>query len=289
MKTLPAFVSTQVTEARRFFLDLSPKSGSTLTVVCGGVERCGADYHVVRKKFPFMCVEFVADGEGSVILNGREFRLRPGMVFSYRPGVSHEIVNGRSRPMLKYYVDFVGSEAERLLARSPLWENCAVHMGDPRQVLELFELLQENGSGDSRHRHEFCAALVPALLVKISEQAISGSDAETGALLTFQRCKQYIEKNCLTLRTLEEVAAANRLDPAYLCRLFQRFEKSSPYQYLLRRKMNGAAQLLLSTDLLVKEVAEKLNFEDPYNFSRAFKLVYGMSPQHFVRQSWRSE
>jgi len=49
---LPYFISTQVTEARRYFLDLAPKPSSRLVVVCGGCERVQPDYLVERDTFP---------------------------------------------------------------------------------------------------------------------------------------------------------------------------------------------------------------------------------------------
>ncbi|RYD75379.1 MAG: hypothetical protein EOP84_18405 [Verrucomicrobiaceae bacterium] len=66
----PSFVSTQVREARRYFLNLTPKRASPLTVVCGGCERVQPDYVVQRKTFPFLAVEFVAEGEGELELAG---------------------------------------------------------------------------------------------------------------------------------------------------------------------------------------------------------------------------
>ncbi len=41
---LPYFVSTQVTEARRYFLELATKPGREIVVVCGGCERVRSDY-----------------------------------------------------------------------------------------------------------------------------------------------------------------------------------------------------------------------------------------------------
>src|ERR1700716_2467446 len=88
---LPYFVSTQVTEARRYFLELATKPGREIMVVCGGCERVRSDYLVDRNTFPFLVIEFVAEGAGSLELAGRRYRLRAGMTFSYGPGVRHII------------------------------------------------------------------------------------------------------------------------------------------------------------------------------------------------------
>jgi AraC-like DNA-binding protein len=283
----PGFLSRQVTEARRYFLNLSPRRPRAIEVVCGGVERCRGDYVMERKDFPYLAVEFVAEGLGTLRLAGRDSELRPGMAFAYGPGVPHAIRNKAHSPMLKYYVDFVGQAAERLLRRSPLgrWE--VAQVAAPHEIIEILESLQRNGAAQTRHSAEVCAHLVALLILKISEQTIPFGLEATRAFPVFQRAKQYMERNFLEVKTAEAVAAACHLNVSYLCRLFQRFHHHSPYRFLMRLKMNKAAGLLLDTGRQVKEVASDLDFPDPYTFSRAFKHVYGLSPEAFLKRGQR--
>jgi AraC-like DNA-binding protein len=283
----PDFLSTQVLESRRYFLNLTPAPTKGITVVCGGCEHCEPDYRIDRKGFPFYGIEFVAKGEGELRLMKREYHLRPGMVFAYGPRMPHRIQNDRHAPMVKYYIDFVGDKAVRLLNKSPLGGGKAAQVSDPHQVYEVFELLHRNGIGDSPFSNEICAILLELLLLKISEKAVLNAHDDTRALVSYQRCKQYIEQYFAGLKSLAEVAQATHVDVSYLCRLFQRFDHASPYQCLMRLKMNRAAELLLDQGLRVKEVAAELRFSDPYNFSRAFKHVYGLSPERFLKQGHR--
>jgi AraC-like DNA-binding protein len=48
--------------------------------------------------------------------------------------------------------------------------------------------------------------------------------------------------------------------------------------------MGHAVSLLLNSGKLVKNVAFELGFENPFHFSRTFKLVYGISPENFVKE-----
>jgi AraC-like DNA-binding protein len=63
--------------------------------------------------------------------------------------------------------------------------------------------------------------------------------------------------------------------------LFRRYDHQTPYQFLLRLKMNHAAERLQSPGTLVKQVAEETGFADPFHFSRMFKSVLGLSPDAF--------
>jgi AraC-like DNA-binding protein len=87
-----------------------------------------------------------------------------------------------------------------------------------------------------------------------------------------------IDAEAARLSTLSEIAAAAGLDASSVCRLFRRYQGTSPYQYLLRRKMALAASHLVEHRGLVKEAALRVGFADPYLFSRRFKAVYGIAP-----------
>jgi AraC-like DNA-binding protein len=281
----PSFVSTQVTEARRYYLDLNPNPSREIVVVCGGCERLRSDYVVERKSFPYLAIEFVAEGEGSLELAGRSYRLRAGMAFAYGPSVPHLIRNEPGRPMLKYYLDFAGIGSRRLLTESPLgrWE--AVQLSAPQELTDLFELLQREGASESRFAPKICAALVPLMIMKITERAVRYGSVEPRALETYQRARRVVERDYVKLRSAEAAAKACHLDPAYFSRLFRRFAHTTPYQFLMKLKMNRAAELLLDERMLVKEAAAELEFSDAFHFSRAFKRIYGISPDQFAKRS----
>lgn len=283
----PAFVSTQVTEAHRYYLDLNPKRSVPMVVVCGGCEKLRPDYVVERKTFPFLCVEFVAEGAGSLQLRGKRYPLRPGIAFAYAPGVAHRIRNDPHRPMRKFYVDFMGREAARLLAGTPLGAWVPAQIASPEEILDILAALQRDAFADEKSRDELCAAHLRLLLLKISQKALPFRSAEPRALATYQRARRYMEQHFARLHTAEEVARGCHMTPVHLSRVFRRFARSTPYRFLMRLKMNRAADLLFDAGMMVKEVAEELGFSSPFQFSRAFKRVYALAPDHFLRHSPR--
>lgn len=280
----PAFVSTQVTEAQRYYLNLQPRSAERMVVVCGGRERMASNYRVTRQTFPFLCVEFVAEGSGSVKLNGREHPLRAGIAFAYAPGIAHEICNDPSRPMLKYYVDFVGREAARLLQRTLLGAWTPAQIAAPGEILEIFEGMQRDALAEGSAGPDLCAAHLRLLLLKIAQRAVPPKAAEPRALASYQRARRYMEEHFATLKTAEDVARGCHMTPVHLSRVFRRFGHTTPYQFLTRLKMNHAAELLVNLGLLVKETADRLGYANQFQFSRAFKRVYGLAPDHFAKR-----
>jgi AraC-like DNA-binding protein len=125
--------------------------------------------------------------------------------------------------------------------------------------------------------------LLECLVLKIAGSRAPLEGRETLAFATYQRCRQHIQQHFQRLKTLRQIGAECRLNHSYLCRLFRQYDHQSPYQYLLRLKMNLAAELLQQPASLVKQVAEETGFGDPFHFSRAFKTVFGLSPDAFRR------
>jgi AraC-like DNA-binding protein len=280
---VPEFFSPQVREARRFYLDLVPPPGQPLAVVCGGFEYSTPDYAIDRAGFPYFAIELVARGKGTLVLAGQEVLLLPGTVFAYGPDVPHRITTAAADPLAKYFVNFSGRRAARLLHRHALPPGSSGRVFAPGEIERIFEDLLRNGLKSTRLTPQACAALLEYLVLKIAESRSTWQAAQSPAFATYERCRQQIEAHSARLTGLAEIARKCHVTPAYLCRLFRRYDHQSPYQFLLRLKMNLAAGALQNPGVLVKQVAAELGFDDPFHFSRAFKSVLGLSPEKFRR------
>jgi len=278
---VPDFVSQQVRVARRFYLNLNPKATRGLAVVCGGWEECAEDYTIDRLSFPYYSIEFVARGRGSLELGGASHELKAGTVFSYGPGISQRIRTSREQPLVKYFVDFTGDRAESLLEECRLAPGSFATLGAFHELRQTFDQLIRQGLEHDRHAPR-ASALQCELLVLALERAIRPrSVSEQRAQATFERCRQHLEAHYLALRTVEDLAEACHVDVSYLSRLFRRFLGDTPFRYLQRLQMQWAAERLHGSRCLVREVADELAM-DPFQFSRMFKRVHGVSPSDFM-------
>ncbi|HEX9046411.1 MAG TPA: AraC family transcriptional regulator [Verrucomicrobiae bacterium] len=277
----PAFFSAAVAAARRFYLDLKPAPHLPLAVVCGGVEHCTPDYSVHRGTFPYYSIEYVARGNGQLLLGGKSHALEPGTIFSYGPGIPQDITGEREAPLVKYFADFAGREAVRLLKSCQLAPGRVARVYPANTLAPLFDELIRSGLSPGRRNAKLCAKLLECLALKIAGATAPLEGMETLAFTTYQQCRRHIERHFLRLRTLRQIADECHTNNAYLCRLFRRYDQQTPYQYLLSLKMNHAAERLESPGVLVKQVAEETAFPDPFHFSRVFKNVLGISPDSF--------
>ncbi|MEI8340081.1 MAG: AraC family transcriptional regulator [Verrucomicrobiota bacterium] len=280
----PPYFSTQVSGAHRFYLELNPRANRRLSVASGGLEHCRADYKISRRSFPHLIIEFVARGSGQLVMKGQQFDLKRGSVFVYGPGIPIEINADPQHPMMKYFVVLSGREGRELLKECQILPGLAMQVMHPDQIHQIFDDLIRQGLGDHANRSRMCTVALQYLVMKIANLAIPHDQKSTHSFATYQRCRKYIEENFLQVHTLKEVAVACHIDLAYLCRLFQRFGRQSPFQYLQHLRMNRAVDLLQNSNRMVKDVAQELGFSDPYNFSRAFKRVFGVYPGHLLNR-----
>lgn len=286
-RSKPGFLVRRVTDTRYFFLDLNPDPAEDWVVVGGGYERCLPEYHVQRSDFPFYSVEYVLKGRGRFRTEQQEVDINAGSVYVYGPGIDHEILSDPDDCLVKYFFDFTGPRGAALLQDVSLQPGSCVQVSIPRQLMEICELLLQNGTAENAYTQRICVTLLELLILKSAENLRSDTPGRSRAFSTYLRCRQQLEQHYLEIRSLDELAARCHLEKPYLCRLFRRFDGETPYQRLIRLKMNRAAELLSSGDRLVKEVANELGYDDPYHFSRVFKKVYEISPEHFLYRSAR--
>jgi AraC-like DNA-binding protein len=279
----PEYFSPQISGARRFYLNLTPPKSIPLAIISGGCEHCASNYEIHRATFPFYSIEYVVRGQGTLKLQNRNHVLKPGSIFSYGPGVRQDIIANSKDPPVKYFVDFTGEKSEEILRLCRLSAGSAAQVFPATELQSIFDEIIRCGQRSSPLSQELCAKLLECMALEIAESGAPHHTAEALSFTTYRQCRQHIEKNFQRLKTLRQVAQECHLNAAYLCRLFQRYDHQSPFQYLLRLKLNQAAEMLNQPGALVKNVADQIGFGDPYHFSRAFKTVFGISPGAFRR------
>jgi len=245
------------------------------------LERCGPSFHLKRHSPRNFVIFYVLTGEGVFRTQGHEYRLTGDSVFMFGPGIPHEIRADTRTPM-RYVVVATNGRGFVPFVSSHLGEtNRVFTMRNTLEMRGLFETMLREAEQRNRFAHDICVNYLNTIILKLAAYRLQKAAHASPAMQTYIRCRAHIDEHFRSLRSAGEAAQACHIDVAYLCRLFRRFEKMSPYEYLLRTKMNEACHLLDTTPLSVKEIAYRLSFGDPCGFSRAFKRVLGMAPRDF--------
>ncbi|HHW48321.1 MAG TPA: response regulator [Clostridiaceae bacterium] len=94
--------------------------------------------------------------------------------------------------------------------------------------------------------------------------------------------QNYIENNYYKQISLGTLSNIYGLVPPYLSKIFSTYKGISPIDYLTNIRIREAKKLLLSSPtILLKDVAQLVGYDDPYNFSKVFKRITGISPSEY--------
>jgi AraC family transcriptional regulator len=90
--------------------------------------------------------------------------------------------------------------------------------------------------------------------------------------------KLYLDEYFTGHCSIAVVAKEAGVSEYHFFRLFKSIYGLSPYQYILKRRIELAKQLLAKRNCTVSEVAMLVGFADIFSFSKAFKRIEGFSP-----------
>jgi transcriptional regulator GlxA family with amidase domain len=93
--------------------------------------------------------------------------------------------------------------------------------------------------------------------------------------------KAYIEAHLQDSVSMDEVARQACLSTYHFIRRFGQAFGISPYQYLMKIRLEKSAILLANTELLIRHIASDVGMGDIHLFSRQFKRHFGISPSQY--------
>lgn len=251
-----------------------------------------------------MEITLIVEGEGFYKINDSKYSFVRGDCFIFDSMKPHNIFSTKDSSHLKYLsINFVPSFISsleigdfNLQYLAPFYftdRSCKIaHTADCAPILfDLFKRIQTTLYTKAEGYSLMVKAQLFALLAHIAchyqghYTSLSAAKQKTPILQdSFTKVLDYIEKNLtqdITIDQLSQIAAMNRY---YFSTFFKKHMSESPVQYITRKRINLAIQLLKDDNLSVLEVALRSGFNNAANFNRAFKQLTGYSPSEYRRK-----
>lgn len=111
--------------------------------------------------------------------------------------------------------------------------------------------------------------------IPVIEARSKGYYAQIAGVIT-----DYLEKN-YAKATLDEASCLVAMSPNYLSKVFKTETGENFSDCLIKTKMKNAERLLKDVNLKIYEIAYAVGYDNPKNFTRAFKQYTGLSPWEY--------
>lgn len=258
---------------------------------------------VEEHRHEFSELVVVTNGSGEHCLDGRRHTLVAGDVFLVKPGQIHgygasnglAIVNILyDAPKLAFpsydiaeipgYYAFFELEPRRrsdgVVAKGRLRLNLEQLNAVSHMAKTLEKEIREKAPG---YRVAAITELV-RLRLFLARCYDRNKPPRSGPLLRLSKALRYIEEHSQEPLTLKKIAAVAGASPRHADRLFKELTGYSAVQYLIRARIERAAEWLEAGDDIAA-VAYRTGFSDSGYFARQFKKVIGLSPRAFKKKA----
>ncbi|QJD87668.1 AraC family transcriptional regulator [Cohnella herbarum] len=230
---------------------------------------------------------WIREGEGWLKINGKEYSPLPGQLCLMPAHVeqSYSVVNDNT--YRKYWCHFTASVGELDLFQWLDVPYC-VDIRNNEQLTGLFQELAELHMSEafiSRIREKAVLLEIIAVFLTEAEGNIRVVTGRLADMERLNRIEQFVGDHLSEPVTLEQIAKSIHLHPNYVVRYFNKHFGVSPLKYLNRKRMQKAKELLGSTSLTVKEVAERVGYPDTTHFAKAFRKESSCSPTEYRIQA----
>jgi AraC family transcriptional regulator len=99
-----------------------------------------------------------------------------------------------------------------------------------------------------------------------------------------RRVTDYIEAHLAEPLSLTEIAEIACLSPFHFSRSFKRSAGVGLHEYVIRRRIERAKQLMLYSDLSLVQIAGAVGFDSQSSFTARFRREVGLSPGRFRKE-----
>ncbi len=228
----------------------------------------------------------VRSGMSNYFVGNRQRYICPGDLIVYNSGVMHDEAAWAEHEVSIYCLA-IGGLSMPGLRRNALLPDSAAPVHSCKTCFPVLENLCEMmfdalclGTSQSE---KFAQALLEAFLIQILP-VLTGAQPEPEPEeehVLGERIRNYLDEHYMEPLDLPDIAADLHMSAPYLSHVFKRTFGYSPVNYLLRRRIGEAQTLLITTDLSITEIGERIGYETTSYFSTHFTKQVGMSPKKY--------
>ena len=221
------------------------------------------------------------EGEGIFqSTNQKPVRLKPGDMFLLFPGEWHTYHPDPKVGWKSYWIGFRGKNMDDRVRAGFLAPTKPIyHVGYSFTLEALYKRAYEAAVEEAAYSQQLMAGIVNHLIGMMysleRNRELSKNQQQVDMI---SRARMRIRESLESDITIQQIAEELGVSYSNLRKLFKEHTGLSPATYQQELRLLRAKELLTTTELSIKEIAYRLNFESPDYFSAKFKAKMGLKP-----------
>ncbi len=231
---------------------------------------------------------YIMEGEGYVKVKDEMFYPKPGELYLLPSGSVQSYGTISDHTFEKFWCHFsakIGHFHLFQLIKTPVFIN-PVGYELKGKFEQLISLMQCDSISSSFRVHSILLEML-ALFIESSDHIHIKMDTSP-SFEKMDSILQYIEEHLDGNLSVESLAQKANFHPNYFITVFKNFTGYSPIQYINRRRIEKAKELLVISEQTISTISEQLGMELSY-FSRMFKELTGFSPTSYRAMQQKSQ
>ena len=129
-------------------------------------------------------------------------------------------------------------------------------------------------------------ATASSILQSEIERRSRAKGARTGGLAAWQiaRVRSFIDRNLHRTIRASDISTVARRSTGHFSRSLKKAFGEPPHAYIVRRRLEVACHLILTSSASLSEIALSVGFSDQAHLCRHFREAFGQSPSNWRRE-----
>lgn len=239
----------------------------------------------VHRPFGYPVYQWIqtVSGTGILELNGVKYKVPEEYGFLLYPGDAHAYYPADDKPWRVHWITINGYHIESILQYSGLKKSSVFAISEPMVLNSLIHkalnLLKKPSEMTGLNGSVLAYQLMMDLFKYVWNDEKENHSHHSSRL---KGVFEQIDRELGGALTIDDLAKTAGVTPQYFCELFKIATKQRPTEYINRRRIDRAKEIIIrQPHKKLNDIAKDVGFESNSYFSTVFRKLEGISPNQF--------
>lgn len=248
-------------------------------LICTGKFFCDQNYYVERDKYNSYLLMYIVKGQGTVWYNDKTYTAKENDLVIVNCHNPHRYYTDTGWTTLWLHYD--GNTSKDLFDLIYDRFGCVIPLSNCLIIPKYMNLILDAARACGPLSEPLISCYIQRMLAELLMLSYDFNLPEPDKSDPILEAMAFIEANFKEKLNLKVIASHVNISPFHFARTFKKDTGHSPYEYVMKTRINHAKMLLKKTNLQIKEIAGECGFSAESNFVVNFRNNVGVTPREF--------